>query len=105
MIAKPVESIVTAHLQLPGEGNGEYRVRIAREKAEREAHHQQELKQQAATHNTPYQRIRWWEHLHALTLPRTSNHPLLQVVANQTGLSLEQVRDEQTRRSIAAATV
>jgi hypothetical protein len=90
-------------LPLPGEAHSEYRVRIAREQAERSARRQQDLDEQTSLHNTPFQRITWWERLHALYLPRDPQHPLLEVVAKQTGLSLEQIQHEQQRRLAATA--
>jgi len=90
-------------LPLPGEGNSEYRVRVAREMAERSARRQQEMDEQTSPLNTPYQRIGWWERLHVLRLPVDPKHPLLNVVAQHTGLSLEQIRVEQQRRQVAAA--
>jgi hypothetical protein len=92
-------------LPLPGEGNSEYRVRIAREQAERTARHQQDLDEQTSLHNTPYQRISWWERVHVMRLPKDPAHPLLDVVAKQTGLSLEQIRTEQQRRQVALSAI
>jgi hypothetical protein len=94
-INNPFSDATTAR---PGEGAGEHRTRVVREAAERQAYHQQELAQQVSLHNSPTQRIRWWEHLHAITLPRSATHPLLQAVADQTGLSLLEIQDEQRRR-------
>ncbi len=48
--------------------------------------------------NTPGERIRIWERLHGLTLPRDPTHRLLAVVATATDLALEQVLEEQRRR-------
>jgi hypothetical protein len=86
-----------------GEGTGEYRTRVVREAAERAASHRQELAQQISLHNTPTQRIRWWEHLHAIALPRSSGHPLLQAIADQTGLTLTEIQAEQRRRQPSAS--
>ncbi len=84
--------------RLPGELNTDYRERMARAQADAAEARRRELNQQASTVNTPDRRIRIWEHLHAVPLPRTDNHPLLAVVANQTGLTLEQVQNEQRKR-------
>src|SRR5688572_30735785 len=59
--------------------------------------------QQTATANSPGQRLRIWEKLHALSLPCEKVHPLLEVIARDTGLTLEQVREEQRQRSAGAA--
>ena len=58
---------------------------------------------QSAPEHDPRRRIELWEHLHAMYLPRSANHRLVNVIAQQTALSVEQVRAEQQRR--AAATV
>ena len=85
-----------------GELNADYRVRIAREQAEAVEKRQAELLEQASERNSPADRVRIWERVHAVQLPRTTNHRLLQVVATQTGLTLDQVRDEQQRRAVPA---
>jgi hypothetical protein len=39
-----------------------------------------------------------WESLHGAQLPRDANHPVLAVIAVNTGLTLAQVRAEQEQR-------
>lgn len=56
---------------------------------------------QASALHTPEERIRLWEKLHMLSLPRASRHPLLALIASQTALTLQQVEDEQRRRAAA----
>lgn len=76
-----------------------YPARIAREQAEEAERVQRERIEQSCELNTPAIRIRAWERLHRLTLPRGSAHSVLSVVAQATHLTLEQVREEQRRRS------
>lgn len=76
-----------------------YPARIAREQLEEEERAQRERIEQSCELNTPAIRIRAWERLHRLTLPRGSAHSVLSVVAEATHLTLEQVREEQRRRS------
>jgi hypothetical protein len=52
--------------------------------------------------HTPEERIRLWEKLHVLSLPRIATHPLLSLIASQTALTLQQVQDEQRRRTSLA---
>ena len=59
---------------------------------------QRERIEQSCERNTPATRIRAWERLHRLALPRGSAHPVLSVVAAATHLTLEQVHEEQRRR-------
>ena len=72
---------------------------IVRERIEEAERAQRERVEQSCELNPPAIRIRAWERLHRLTLPRGSAHAVLDVVANATRLTLEQVREEQRRRS------
>jgi hypothetical protein len=89
--------------QLPLSGAGDlvadHRARIAHEQKQELERKQQELLEQISERNTPAQRILIWERRHGLTLPRDSNHPALGIVAAATGLALEQMHEEQRRRS------
>jgi hypothetical protein len=76
----------------------DHRARIALEESERRERKQQELLEQTCERNTPAERIRIWERRHGLSLPRDTNHPLLALVASQTDVALERVREEQQRR-------
>ena len=73
--------------------------RMSREQIEDAERSQRERVEQSSELNTPAVRIRAWERLHRLTLPRGSAHAVLDVVAKATRLTLEQVREEQRRRS------
>jgi hypothetical protein len=88
-------------LPLSGAGDfaADHRARIAHEQQQELERKQQELLEQISERNTPAQRILIWERRHGLTLPRDSNHPALGVVAAATGLALEQMHEEQRRRS------
>jgi hypothetical protein len=61
------------------------------------------LIEQSSTLNTPQERIRIWEQLHAITLPRDTAHRLIGVIAAQTGLTTAQIREEQQQRAAAPA--
>ncbi len=76
-----------------------YPARIMREQNEEAERAQRARIEQSSELNTPDMRIRAWEKLHRLTLPRGSAHAVLDVVARATRLTLEQVREEQRRRS------
>ena len=88
-------------LSTPGTGDfvTDHRARIAHEQKEELERKQQELLEQISERNTPAQRILIWERRHGLTLPRDPNHPALSIVAAATGLALEQMHEEQRRRS------
>jgi hypothetical protein len=76
----------------------DHRARIALEESERLERKQRELLEQTSHRNTPAERIHIWERRHGLTLPRDANHRVIDIVARQTDLALEQVREEQQRR-------
>jgi hypothetical protein len=81
-----------------GETIAEQRARVAHEHAEREEHRQAELVQLSSTLNAPGERIRLWERMHGLPLPRDPKHNLLDVIAAATDLELAQVQEEQRLR-------
>lgn len=83
----------------------EYPARIAREQAEEAERARRERIEQSSDLNTPEIRIRAWERLHRLVLPRGPAHPVLGVIAKATHLTLEQVREEQRRRLESSAAV
>jgi hypothetical protein len=87
------------HLPLAGEPNADYRARIARRQAEAAEIRQRELIEQTSIINPPDLRIRIWERLHEITMPRDASHRLLRVIAAQTGLTMAEVQAEQHNRA------
>jgi hypothetical protein len=81
-----------------GESIAEQRARVALEHAEREEHRQAERVELSSSQNAPGDRIRLWERMHGLPLPRDPNHNLLDVIAVATDLELAQVQEEQRLR-------
>ena len=81
----------------------ERRAKARREHDERAAERQQQIALQSSPLSDPDERIRLWEKLHALNLPRSSGHRLLHVIAAQTNLSIHEVRAAQQRRVAHAA--
>jgi hypothetical protein len=98
---------MTDHLALPGEPNADYRARIARRQAEAAEIRQRELIEQTSTINPPEIRIKIWERLHEIAMPRDASHRLLAVIAAQTGLTMAEVQAELSHRASGspAATV
>jgi hypothetical protein len=76
----------------------DYPARILRAQIEDAERLQRARVEQSCELNTPATRIRAWENLHRLTLPREAAHSVLSVIAEATHLTLEQVREEQRRR-------
>ena len=74
--------------------------RLAFEEHERAQRRQLEVAEQHSDLNPPDVRIRMWEKVHALRLPDDPGHPVLDVIATATRLTLAQVREEQRARMI-----
>jgi hypothetical protein len=79
--------------------------RLAHEEFERAEKRRQELAEQRSDLNPPEVRIRTWERVHALRLPSDPAHPILDVIAMGTRLTLEEVRQEQRSRAARTANV
>jgi len=82
------------------ESAADYRQRMALLQAEALERRQHELSEQRSPLNTPADRIRIWERVHQLPLPRCPSHRLVSVIASHTHLSLEEVRAEQRLRAV-----
>ena len=81
-----------------GEPSDEFRTRVLRQQEEQAERRQQDLAEQSSSLNTPDARIRIWERLHEVRLPRDPAHSLIKVIAAGTGLTVEQVLEEQRQR-------
>lgn len=77
----------------------DYRERRALEEIERAALKRQDHAELSSAQNTADMRIRAWERVHQLRMPSTPSHPVLQVIAAATRLTLAEVRQEQQLRS------
>jgi hypothetical protein len=82
----------------------ERRAQIEHQQQERAAERQQQIALQSSPLSDPEERIRLWEKLHELKLPRSATHSLLRVIAEQTNLSLQELMDVQQRRAGSVAT-
>ena len=78
--------------------------RIAEEKRQREKQRILELAEQRSDLNPPELRIRGWERLHGLRMPSDPQHPILDVIAVSTRLTLEEVQQEQRSRAARTTT-
>lgn len=83
---------------VPGSA-AEHRLQIQHAAEERAALRSSELAAQISPANDVEERIRIWERLHALRLPKASGHALVTVIATQTHLTVGQVQREQQRRA------
>ena len=90
-----------SHWLIGGESRDDYRVRITALRDEAARRREMELLEQKSPLLAPADRIRLWERLHQLPLPRKSDHCLLVDIASDTGLTLEDVHAEQESRAAA----
>ena len=86
-----------------GESQLDYRQRMRLLQAEALERRQEELDAQCSPSKTPTDRIRIWEQLHQLPLPRDPNHRLVAIIARKTDLSLADIHAEQRQRAAAKA--
>lgn len=77
----------------------DYRQRLALEKSDRAERKRLELADLRSSLNTPDARIRAWEKAHSLRLPKDPMHPVLEVIAAATELTLADVHEEQRVRT------
>ena len=77
--------------------------RLAQEEHERAEKRRRELAEQRSDLNPPNVRIRTWEKLHQLRLPSDPAHPVLDIIAISTRLTLAEVQEEQRTRAARAA--
>jgi hypothetical protein len=81
----------------------DYRARLAHSQAEAAERRRTDLAEQCSRLRTADERIRIWERIHEVTLPRDSGHRLIPIIAADTGLTDADVRDEQQRRAALRA--
>ena len=77
----------------------DFRARLMHQQAEYAAQRRLDLAAQSSRLNSAEERIRIWERLHEVNLPRDPAHRLVEIIATNTGLTDTDVRDEQRRRA------
>ena len=83
----------------------DFRARLVHQQAEAAERRRLDLAEQSSRLKTAEERIRIWERIHEVTLPRDPAHRLVEIIATTTGLSDVEVRDEQQRRATLRAAV
>jgi hypothetical protein len=81
----------------------DFRARLVHQQAESAERRRLDLAEQSSRLKTAEERIRIWERIHEVTLPRDSAHRLVEIIAANTGLTDAEVRDEQQRRAALRA--
>jgi hypothetical protein len=77
----------------------DFRAQAERRRLEAEQRRSQALIDQRSLDNTPEARVRIWERLHQLRLPKDPGHANLQQIAQQTQLQLADVHEVQRLRA------
>ena len=98
MVEKPTPVSARSPVYHAGETNADFRARIEHQQAAAAEFRQSELAEQRSPLNSAEKRIRIWEQLHQLRIPRDPDHPLVEVIAAATHLSVADVHSEQSRR-------
>lgn len=77
----------------------DHRARLERQLFEAAERREQALIDQRSPGNSPEVRVRTWEKLHQLRLPKDPEHAILRQVAKQTELKLSEVLEVQRQRA------
>jgi hypothetical protein len=83
----------------------DFRARLVQSQAEAAERRRNDLAEQSSRLKTAEERIRIWERIHEVTLPRDPGHRLVEIIAANTGLTDADVLDEQQRRAALRAAV
>ena len=81
----------------------DFRARLVHQQAEAAERRRLDLAEQSSRLKSAEERIRIWERIHEVTLPRDSAHNLVEIIASNTGLTEADVREEQQRRAAVRA--
>jgi AAA+ superfamily predicted ATPase len=81
----------------------DFRARLVHSQAEAAERRRFDLSEQSSRLKSAEERIRIWERIHEVNLPRDSQHNLVELIASNTGLTEADVRDEQLRRAAVRA--
>jgi hypothetical protein len=77
----------------------DFRARLVHQQAEAAERRRMDLAEQSSRLKTAEERIRIWERIHEVNLPRDPAHRLVEIIATNTGLTGSDVREEQQRRA------
>ncbi len=82
----------------------DFRARLVHQQAEAAERRRLDLAEQSSRLKSAEERIRIWERIHEVTLPRDAAHNLVEIIATNTGLTEADVRGEQQRRAALRST-
>jgi acyl-CoA reductase-like NAD-dependent aldehyde dehydrogenase len=96
---KPSHSALRPSTSPTDDPTMDFRARLEHQQAASAERRKLDLAEQSSRLKTAEERIRIWERLHEVTLPRDPAHRLVDIIAANTGLTDAEVRDEQCRRA------
>jgi hypothetical protein len=76
----------------------DHRARLERARQEATEKREQALFDQRSLANSTETRVRTWEKLHQVRLPKDPGHNILLIVAQETGMTLQEVQEVQRQR-------
>jgi hypothetical protein len=83
----------------------DFRARLVHQQAEAAERRRLDLAEQSSRLKTAEERIRIWERIHEVTLPKDPAHRLVDIIAANTGLMNSDIHEEQQRRASLRAAV
>src|ERR1700727_2088274 len=96
---KPSPSLGRPSTSAPEDPMMDFRARLVHQQAEAAERRRLDLAEQSSRLKTAEERIRIWERIHEVTLPKDPAHRLVDIIAANTGLADSDVREEQQRRA------
>src|SRR5450432_3724593 len=102
---KPSQTSGRAIAQSGDDPMMDFRARLVHQQAEAAERRRLDLAEQSSRLKTAEERIRIWERIHEVVLPKDPAHRLAEIIAANTGLMDSDVRDEQQRRATLRAAV
>jgi hypothetical protein len=83
----------------------DFRARLVHQQTEAAERRRMDLAEQSSRLKTAEERIRIWERIHEVTLPKDPAHRLVEIIATNTGVTDADIREEQQRRASLRAAV
>jgi hypothetical protein len=102
---KPSPTMGRPSSSAPEDPMMDFRARLVHQQAEAAERRRLDLAEQSSRLKTAEERIRIWERIHEVTLPKDPAHRLVDIIAANTGLMSSDVHEEQQRRASLRAAV
>lgn len=84
---------------IPPDYATDFRAQLERRRLEAEQRRSQDLLDQRSLEHSPEMRVRIWERVHQLRMPKDPAHAILSQIAKQTHLQLADVHEVQRQRA------